>query len=90
MASVVGLAGRLSDALRPVRPSAAFVSSLGRELVRDAAIRVEAWKRRRRSVTIIAAGVGIVLSLASLVGAVLYLTSRSRGRTEAGAGEHSP
>ena len=82
---VVGLAGRLSDVLQPVRPSAAFVSSLGRELVQDAAYRIEAWKKRRRSVTIVAAAVGTLLSVASLIGAVVYLTSRSRGRAEAGA-----
>jgi hypothetical protein len=81
-----GLAERLSEVLQPVRPSAAFVQSLGRELVRDAASRVEAWKRRRRSVTIIAAVAGALLSLASLVGAIVYLTSRSRTHTEAPPG----
>lgn len=80
-----GLAGRLSDALRPVRPSAAFVSSLGRELVHDAAYRIEAWKKRRRSVTIVAAVAGTLLSVASLIGAAVYLSSRSRARAEAGA-----
>ncbi len=85
-ALAAGLAGRLSDALQPVRPSAAFVSSLGRELVHDAAYRIEAWKRRRRSITIIAAAIGALLSVASLVGAIVYLNSRSRARAEAGAG----
>jgi hypothetical protein len=84
---LVALADRLSDVLQPVRPSAAFVQSLGRELVQDAASRVETWKRRRRSVATVAAVAGAVLSVASLVGAVVYLTSRSRRRADAEPGE---
>ena len=84
---LVVVAVRLGDALPTVLPSAAFVRSLGQELMQDAAARIALWKKRRRSLTIIGSVVGICLFLASVIGAVVYWTSRSRGEGEPAAGE---
>jgi len=85
LAPLLNLASRLSETMRPVEPSLAFVRSLGRELMRDAECQVEVSKKRRRSAVIGAAAVGSVLSVASVIGAIVYVNSRSRARAEAGA-----
>lgn len=66
--------------LRPVRPSPAFVRSLARELSRTAEKRLKRSTRVRRTLVIVAAVVGSVLSAASLLAGLIILIGRIRSR----------
>jgi hypothetical protein len=79
------LAERLYQSMPPVQPSAAFVHSLGKELAGSAKHQVATARRMRRGVLIGAATVGSLVSIASLVGAVVYIISRLRERSHAHA-----
>jgi hypothetical protein len=79
------LAERLYQSMPPVQPSAAFVRSLGKELAGSAKYQVATARRMRRGVLIGAATVGSLVSIASLVGAVVYIISRLRARSHAHA-----
>lgn len=83
LAPLFQLAEQLQQTLQPVQPSAAFVRSLGRELVNSAGQQVALTKRLRRGVMIGAAALGSLLSIASLVGAVVFVVVRLRARTQA-------
>ncbi len=74
------LAERLHQNMQPVQPSATFVRSLGQELVNNAKHQVVLTKRMRKSVLIGAAAVGSLVSIASLVGAIVYVIVRWRER----------
>ena len=67
------LSERLQRAMRPVEPSAAFVHSLGRELVEAARRRQRTARRLRRGLLIGAAALG---SAASVAGVTLLLLRR--------------
>lgn len=83
LAPLFALAERLSQSMPPVHPSAAFVHSLAKELASTARHQVAASKRMRRGVLIGAATVGSLVSIASVVGAIIYVISRFRARTHA-------
>ena len=74
------LAERLHQNMQPVQPSSTFVRSLGHELVNNAKHQVALSKRLRKSVLIGAAAVGSLLSIASLVGAIVFVIVRWRER----------
>ena len=78
-------AERLQQSIRPVQPSTRFVRSLGKELVNSAQRQVVLAQRTRRGVLIGAAAVGSLVSIASIVGAIVYVISRSRARHQAHA-----
>lgn len=77
------LTEQLHRCMPPVQPSAAFVHSLGKELAHSAKHQVAMAKRMRRGVLIGAATVGSLVSIASVVGAAVYLISRLRARSHA-------
>ena len=79
------LAERLHRNMQPVQPSAAFVRSLGQELMNNARHQVVLTKRLRKSVLIGAAAIGSLLSIASLVGAIVFVIVRWRERAHARA-----
>ena len=79
------LASRLQQSLQPVQPSAAFVRSLGKELVDNAKRQVALTKRIRRAVLIGVAALGSILSIASVVGAIVFVVVRLRARAQARA-----
>ncbi|MCP4537567.1 MAG: hypothetical protein GY832_10505 [Chloroflexi bacterium] len=72
------LAERLHQNMQPVQPSTAFVRTLGQELANNAKHQVTLTKRFRKSVLIGAAAVGSLVSIASLVGAIVYVIVRWR------------
>ena len=80
LAPLFKLAEQLNQNLQPVQPSAAFVRSLGQELVDSAKRQIAVTKRLRRSVLIGAAALGSLLSIASVVGAVVFVIVRLRAR----------
>lgn len=77
------LAERLQQNMQPVQPSAAFVRSLGRELVDNARHQIALTKRLRRTVMIGAAALGSLVSIASVVGAIVFVVARLRSRAQA-------
>jgi hypothetical protein len=79
------LAERLSQSMQPVQPSAGFVRSLGKELAGHAKHQVVLTKRMRKTVLIGAAAVGSLVSIASLVGAIVFIIARWRERSQARA-----
>ena len=79
------LAERLQQSMRPVQPSADFVRGLGKDLVDRARRRIRLTKRLRRAALIGAATLGSLLSIASVVGAILFLVARLRARAQARA-----
>jgi hypothetical protein len=89
MASLFELAERLQQSMQPVQPSAAFVRSLGQELVASAKRQITVTKRLRRGALIGAAALGSLLSIASVVGAIVYVVARLRARAQARA-IHAP
>lgn len=89
LAPLFQLAERLQQDMQPVRPSAAFVRSLGKELANSAKRQVALAKRTRRGVLIGAAAVGSLVSIASVVGAIVYLVARLRARAQAHSA-HAP
>jgi len=89
LAPLFQLAERLQENMYPVQPSAAFVRGLGKELVENAKRQIALTKRLRRAVLIGAAALGSLLSVASVVGAIVYVIARSRARAQAQA-IHTP
>ncbi len=85
LAPLFQLAERLQQSIRPVQPSAAFVRSLGRELVDNAKRQTRVKKRLRRAVVIGAAALGSIVSIASVVGAIVFVVARLRARVQARA-----
>jgi hypothetical protein len=83
LAPLFELAEQLHQSMPLVQPSAALVHSLGRELAESARHQVAMAKRMRRGVLIGAATVGSLVSIASVVGAAVYLISRLRTRPHA-------
>jgi hypothetical protein len=84
------LAEQVHRTMRPVQPSAAFVHNLGKELMDGARRQVALTKRLRRAVLIGAAAVGSLLSIASVIGAVVFLIVRWRERAQARAMQATP
>jgi hypothetical protein len=85
LAALLTLAEQLRESMPPVQPQAAFVHSLGKELAGSAQHQIAASQRMRRGVLIGAATVGSLVSIASLVGAIIYVISRFRARSHAQA-----
>lgn len=83
LAPLFRLAERLDDQMTPVKPPSVFVRSLGQELVKNAHRQVALTQRMSRGVLIGAAAVGSLLSIASLVGAIVFVVSRLRARGQA-------
>jgi len=83
LAPLVQLSKRLQRSLKPISPSAAFVRSLGKELTDRAEQQIALTKRLRRAIVIGAAALGSLLSIASVVGAIVLLIARLRTRAQA-------
>jgi hypothetical protein len=81
LAPLFTLAEQLQQSLPPVQPPAAFAHSLGKELAGSARHQIAAARRMRRSVLIGAATVGSLLSIASVIGVIVYIISRLRAGT---------
>lgn len=73
---------RLRGTMVPVNPSAAFVRSLGKELANTAKHQIAVTRRMRRGVLIGAAAVGSLVSIASIVGAIVLVVVRLRARAQ--------
>ncbi len=82
VAPLMQLAVQLHRQMQPVHPSAAFVQSLGRELVANARQQVSFSRRLRRATLIGAAAVGSLLSIASVIGAIVFVVVRRRTRAQ--------
>lgn len=82
MAPLFRLADRLQRTMRPMEPSQPFVRSLRDELEKEAQRQIVLRKRKRRFAMIGAAAVGSVVSVASLVGAIVVLVRWLRTRTQ--------
>ncbi len=89
LAPLFQLADQLQQSMQPVRPSAAFVRSLGKELMDNAKRQIALTKRLRRAMLIGAAALGSLLSIASVVGAVMFVVARLRARAQTRA-IHAP
>ncbi len=89
LAPLFQLAERLQQNMQPVQPSAAFVCSLGKELVDNAHRQIALARQLRRVMLIGAAALGSLLSIASAVGAILFMVARLRARAQARA-IHTP
>jgi hypothetical protein len=81
LAPLFTLAEQLRQSLPPVQPPVTFAHSLGRELAGSAQHQVAAAQRMRRGVLIGAATVGSLVSIASVIGAIVYIISRLRTGT---------
>ncbi len=82
--SVVELTARLRQAMVPVEPSAAFVRSLGRELVAASRRTRRLSPGVRRGILIGAAALGSVASVAGVLTVVLLRRRSHLGRSVAG------
>jgi hypothetical protein len=89
LAPLLQLSERLQQNMQPVQPSAAFVRSLGQELVENAKRQITLTKRMRRTVLIGAAALGSLLSIASVAGAIVFVVARLRARARAQAAHAS-
>lgn len=85
LAPLFGFAEELKARIAPVQPSPAFAQSLKRELLEHHALYTARAKRTRRSVVIGAVAAGSVLSIASLITAIVLVVSRARSRSGARA-----
>jgi hypothetical protein len=85
LAPLFEVAEQVQQSMPPVQPSAAFVHSLGKELANTAKRQVALAKRVRRGVLIGAAAVGSLVSIASVVGAIVFVVARLRARAHARA-----
>lgn len=85
LAPLLQLAERLQHSMQPVQPSADFVRSLGQELVDQAKRQMMVTQRLRRAAVIGAAALGSLLSIASVVGAIVFVVVRLRARAQARA-----
>ncbi|RLC61309.1 MAG: hypothetical protein DRI48_10905 [Chloroflexi bacterium] len=81
LAPLFQLAEQLHQYMYPVQPSADFVRSLGQELTDNARRQVALSRRLRRAVLIGAAALGSLLSIASVVGAIVFVIVRLRTRS---------
>ena len=90
LAPLFQLAEQVYGTMQPVQPSAAFVHSLGQELMDGAKRQVALTKRLRRAVLIGAAAVGSLLSIASVIGAVVFVIVRLRERAQARTVQTAP
>ena len=72
---------RLSLVLQPVRANSAFLTSLRAELVEGARHRRAERHASRRTALVAAATVGSLISVASVIGAAVYL-ARRRGHSQ--------
>jgi hypothetical protein len=79
------IAKQVHKTMQPVQPSAVFVHNLGQELIDGAKHQLALTKRLRRAVLIGAAAVGSLLSIASVIGAIVFLIVRLRERAQARA-----
>ena len=77
------LAEQLVQTMQPIRPSQEFVHQLGQDLIEQAQTQHVERERRRRTVVISAATVGSIVSIASIVGAIVYVVTRLRARAQA-------
>ena len=89
LAPLFQLAERLQQSMQPVQPSAAFVRSLGKELVDNAKRRAALTRRLRRALVIGAAALGSIVSIASVVAASALVVTRLRARAQTQA-IHAP
>lgn len=87
LAPLFQLSDRLHQSMPPVRPSAAFVQTLGKDLMEKAKRRAILTQRLRRGALIGAATLGSLLSIASLVGAIVFIVARIRQRMRAQAAQ---
>ncbi len=83
LAPLFQVAEQLHQVMRPVQPSAAFVRSLGKELTLNARRQIAATKQVRKRLLIGAAAVGSLVSVASVVGAIVFFIARWRARSHA-------
>jgi len=82
LAPLFELAERLQHSMPPVQPSAAFVQNLGKDLIDKARRQIALTKRVRRITLIGAAALGSLLSIASVVGAIVFVVARLRARAQ--------
>ena len=85
LAPLIQLGERLHRSMQPVQPSADFVRNLGKELVDQTRRQIRLTKRLRRAALIGAAALGSLLSIASVVGAIVFVVARLRARAQARA-----
>ena len=85
-AALVELGEQLQLALRPVQANAAFVQSLRCELVAGARHQAVTDAGPRRTALVAAAAVGSVISVASVIGAVVYFSTRRRSQAQPARG----
>ena len=85
LAPLFQLAEQLHQSMPPIRPTAAFVRSLGREMMEQTERQFALRKRWRRVAVIGAAALGSLVSIASVVGAILFVIARLRARAQARA-----
>jgi hypothetical protein len=90
LAPLFQLAEQVYRTMQPVQPSAVFVRSLGQELMDGAKRQAALTKRLRRAVLIGAAAVGSLLSIASMIGAIVFVIVRLRERAQARAVQATP
>jgi len=84
------LAAKLQETMRPVQPRTPFVKELKNDLMYRARRRLAVNKRKRSIFVIAAAIVGSLVSIASVVGAVVLLVKTIHERTQARAALHAP
>lgn len=82
LSSLLTIARSLDARMTPKRPAPAFVQSLGRELVDEAARRARQRNKRHRIAVITAAVAGGVVSVASVVGGIVMLVKWLRTRAD--------
>lgn len=83
LAPLFRLAEHLHHSMQPVQPSAAFVRTLGKELAQNAQRQVMLAKRMRKRLVIGAAAVSSLVSIASIVGTIVFIIVRWRARSHA-------
>ena len=77
------IAEQLHQSMPRIQPSAAFIRSLGRELIEQTEYQLALKKRWRRTMVIGAATLGSLVSIASVVGAIVLVVTRLRTRAQA-------
>jgi hypothetical protein len=82
LAELLLVGQRLRYAMRPVEPPPQFVASLRSELLREAPGRKTSTRNARRSALVAAATVGSIVSVASVVGAIVFVVTRRRARLD--------
>ena len=82
LAPLFELAERLQHSMPPIQPSAAFVQNLGKDLMDKARQQIALTMRVRRVALIGAAALGSLVSIASVVGAIVFVIARLRARAQ--------